>query len=189
MSIEHHNNTSGASVNTKSSESCHDYHFRIVSLFQDIAPQSEVLESLRLIAFSVVTLRKRTISRKYISKVLGICLKTVSNHNMFIEENGILKIERRFKQANVYKHEYIMALAEFFGFVKPIISRTCSLTNYLFGKSSMITKISMLIEFGKECFSDFSRQETENHSETLRKAKMWDEIVGSSPTTSHQYSV
>jgi len=166
-----------------------EYKFLVVSWIASLAPQNQVLESIKLVTFNLVIGKKKRLSRSYFTKCLGINKSTVSAHNTLMALEGIIDVQHFFNEINGYSCKFPLVLAGIFGYVNSMEWESATLTNYLFNKSSEITKIAMLIEFGSECFRTANQQENENPSETLRKSRLWDEIVGSSPTTAHLYSV
>lgn len=145
---------------------------------ENLNPQSRVDDTLRCIVFATVILRKKALARTYLAKATGVHVDTISAHNMKLEENGILDICREYHKVNVYSHKYMMVLAGLFGFVDPMKWRNASLTNYIYNNSSMVTKIMLIIEEGKECFSTESREMGTHKLQTEIKSRMWDDLLG-----------
>jgi len=62
--------------------------------------------------------RKHQWARKYTSKQTGLSVSAISDHNMLIEANGILKIDRAFKKNNIFSTKYLFVLAVLFGYLE-----------------------------------------------------------------------
>jgi len=127
MSIELYNTTSSGPVNTKCAFNSEEFRFHLVSWISLLVEQHKILDTLKAIIKYLHFYRKKRLSRKLLSKITGLHPDTISAHNVLLEENQILNIQRRFKEVNIYSSEFILILAEVFGFATPMESRSAFL--------------------------------------------------------------
>lgn len=103
------------------------FFYFITHFFKNSAPQDKCYETLRKIVFNIWIMRKKQIFRGLLVKQTGLHKDTISAHNVKIQENCILDIEHAFKEANRYSSKFMVVLAIFFGFEKPINWESASL--------------------------------------------------------------